>query len=196
LKRILALLTIFIAFACILPDSVKGQCAGSPLVLPMNQNNGQDGLMFNLTALTDVTVDSVWGNFAAGTIGVAEIWSCPTGIVGNQANAGAWTLAGSANNVVSAGINNSTQIPVYINVPVLNGTTTGFYVTSTGASGPIMRYTNGVGTAGNFYMGNGIFLFLKATERTILLARHSIRDNLMGTFFTVVVPHLLLLRGQ
>jgi len=155
LKRIIPLLTIFIAFACISPVSVKGQCAGSPLVLPMNQNNGQDGLMFNLTALTDVTVDSVWANFDAGTIGVAEIWSCAAGIVGNQANAGAWTLAGSANNVVSAGTNNSTQIPVYINVPVLNGNTTGFYVTSTGASGPIMRYTNGVGTAGNFYMGNG-----------------------------------------
>ncbi|MEX2596708.1 MAG: PKD domain-containing protein, partial [Salibacteraceae bacterium] len=118
----------------------------------MNQNNGQDGLMFNITAINAVTIDSVWSNFANGTIGTAEIYSRTGGIVGFQNNAAAWTLVGSANNVVSAGINNFTHIPINMNLAIPQGTVMGVYVTGTGTAGtPIMRYTNGAGTAGNFY---------------------------------------------
>ena len=154
LKRILALLSIFIAFGWALTNKASAQCGGSPLVLPMNTNNGQDGIMFNITALTDVTIDSMWSNYDPGNIPVIEIWHNPAGIVGNQNAAAGWTLNGSALNVLSGGNNVLTPIPIYINIPILNGNTEGFYVTTTSAGGSA-NYTNGVGTAGNFYMGNG-----------------------------------------
>ena len=131
LKRILALLSVVVAFSVILPSGAIGQCAGSPLVLPMNTNNGQDGIMFNITALTDVTIDSMWSNYDPGNIPEIEIWHNPAGIVGNQNAAVGWTLNGTALNVLSGGNNVLTPIPIYINVPILNGNTEGFYVTTT-----------------------------------------------------------------
>lgn len=153
-KKIYLLIVLLGGMAAFTPNLSHAQCMASPLVTPMNQNNGQDGLMFNITAINDVIIDSVGANFDPGTIAVAQVWYCNLGIVGNQANAAAWTLAGSVSNVLSAGTNNLTSIPIYINVPVTAGSTVGFYVTSTGAGGPIMRYTNGVGTAGNLFMAN------------------------------------------
>lgn len=134
-------------------SKTNAQCAGSPLISPMNQNNGQDGIMFNITALQNVTIDSFWSNFDPGNIPEIEIWHHTGGIVGNQNAAAGWTLVGNALSVTSNGNNILTPVPIYINVPILNGNTEAFYLTTTSAGGS-MNYTNGVGTAGNLFNAN------------------------------------------
>lgn len=151
-------LTLFLlSFFGLQPNQGFAQCA-SPITTIMNQNNGQDGNMFNVTAINDIFIDSVWCNFETGTIQEVEIWWRTGTVVGNANSAAGWTMIDSVINLPSQGVNNYTHVPIFINLPVAAGNTVGLYVTRAYLpnAGPYMRYTNGGGgtTAGQVYTTN------------------------------------------
>jgi hypothetical protein len=107
------------------------------------QNNGQRGVMFDLQAINPVTIQCFDVNLDAGTTNV-EIYTKVGTHVGFQNTPGAWVLVGTAINLVAAGANLPTYVPVIVNIPIGAGNTQAFYITRTTAGGPIVDYTNGV----------------------------------------------------
>ena len=68
-----AFMLVAMGLLTLVTNDAYSQCA-SPHTPLMNYNNGQDGNMYNVTAINDVTIDSVWCNFGTGTISEIEIW--------------------------------------------------------------------------------------------------------------------------
>jgi gliding motility-associated-like protein len=122
--------------------SVNACPSTNSLLAPYNQNNGQRGIMFDVTAITCVTIRCFESNFATGTTGV-QIWYRPGTHVGFANSSIGWTLLGTANAVVGAGVNIPTAIPIPINITINAGATAAFYITRTTAGGPLVQYTNG-----------------------------------------------------
>lgn len=120
---------------------VMGQC-NNPSGTPYATNNGQDGIMFTITAKENIVIDSFANNHGPGTIPEYRIYYKCGDATSATTNAAAWTLIGSAFNVVSAGTNLPTIIPINVNIPMSEYQTVAFYLTTAG-SGPICRYTNG-----------------------------------------------------
>ncbi|MEX2588878.1 MAG: hypothetical protein WD334_01660, partial [Chitinophagales bacterium] len=145
MKSINILFSLFAAFLINvgLVNYVNAQCASSDLVqTPFNTNNGFDGIMFDVQASSNIVVNCMSTNVDAGT-GNFRIYYKAGTHVGFENNAGAWTLAGTATNVTSAGTNNPTYIPININLNINNGQTYAFYVTTEGT--PSYNYTDGTG---------------------------------------------------
>ena len=140
------------------PPSPLACPSSNNLPLPYNQNNGQRGIMFDITALNNITINCFDVNLGAGTSNVAIYYKVGTH-VGFTNNAAAWTLIGTAPNVTSAGNNVPTSVPLNINVSVTTGCTVAFYVTRTTAGGPLVNYTNG--TAVGFVFGANADLQVK-----------------------------------
>jgi gliding motility-associated-like protein len=156
MKKFLRYFVFTLSFIFSTQQLATAQC-NSPHFTQMLANNGQNGIMFDITAITDVTIDSVWSNWDPGTLPSVEIWFKTGTCVGSQATPGAWTLIGSVNNLLSAGNNNFTQIPIYINQFVAAGQTVALYVTKGTTTGAVnANYTTGpVGsTAGQLYNQN------------------------------------------
>ncbi len=133
---------------------MRGQACSNPSTLSYNQNNGQDGIMFTLTAKRALVIDSFDNNYAAGTLTQILIYYKPGTATGFQTTPGAWTLLGAVNNVTSAGINSATTIPINVNLTMLEYQTGAFYITTNGGTNPICRYTNGSGVCDSLG-GNG-----------------------------------------
>ena len=119
-----------------------GQCP--PLSTPFGSNLGQAGNMFDLTNSSPVpiAITSLDVNLLPGTWDV-EIYtrSSPVSWSGAQGVPSAWNLAGSANGVLSLGLDQATPVPAIFNVFIPPSGVRGFYVTVT--SGVGMRYTTG-----------------------------------------------------
>jgi hypothetical protein len=107
------------------------------------QNNAQRGIMFDLQAINSVVIQCFDVNLAVGTTNV-EIYTKAGTHVGFQNTPGAWVLVGTAVNLVAAGANLATYVPVIVNIPIATGNTQAFYITRTTAGGPVVDYTNGV----------------------------------------------------
>jgi hypothetical protein len=107
------------------------------------QNNAQRGVMFDLQAINAVTILCFDVNLAVGTTNV-EIYTKAGTHVGFQNTPGAWTLVGTAINLISAGVNIGTYVPVAVNTSIGAGNTQAFYITRTTLGGPTVDYTNGV----------------------------------------------------
>ena len=122
---------------------VNSQCAftGS-LSTTYSHNNGQDGIMFDVFALNDVTISCFDMNFDPGTFDYEVYYKSGTA-QGFQTNAGAWTLVGSGTGVTSAGNGNPTAISINNGVGICSGTVVSFYITNTGGSQANANYTNG-----------------------------------------------------
>lgn len=156
MKAYLRYFIFTLSFFLLFQQGLFAQC-NSPHFTQMLANNGQNGIMFDITAITDVTIDSVWSNWDPGTLPSVEIWFKTGTCVGSQATPGAWTLIGSVNNLLSAGNNNFTQIPIYINQFVAAGQTVALYVTKGTTTGAVnANYTTGPlgSTAGQLYNQN------------------------------------------
>lgn len=121
------------------------------LATPYNTNNGQRGIMFDVTALNNITINCFDVNMAAGTTN-CEIYYKVGTHVGFAVTPGAWTLLGNAN-VTGAGTNVPTAVNIPINVNVSAGCTVAFYITRTQAAGPTISYTNGT-AVGFVYAAN------------------------------------------
>lgn len=99
-------------------------------------NNGQDGIMFDVTASQSIVVTS-FDIDAYGNTHDYEIYYKAGSHVGSENNAGAWTLLGSANNVAGNPRNSPTTVPITVSVAMCAGETHAFYITSTSSSGSI-----------------------------------------------------------
>jgi len=149
-------------FASILLATAAVATAQSPLTTTFANNNGQDGNMFDLVAINDVTVSYFEINCDAGTFDF-EIYTKNSAYLPDVNNAGAWTLVGSATGVVGNGPGVPTVLPICVNQDILAGNTQAFYVTGTQNTFPI-NYTNGTTTGAlfasnadlEFYEGAGL----------------------------------------
>jgi len=109
--------------------------------------------MFDINAIVDVTITGFDFNMGALAPYNIEIYYKAGTHVGFEMTPGAWTLAGSAVNVMSAGANVATSIPIVLSVAIPAGQTFAFYLTDTG--GPSnLDYTNGT-TVGALYSTDG-----------------------------------------
>jgi hypothetical protein len=114
--------------------------------------NSYLGAMFDLQAINEITIDSLYINSQASD--TVEVWYRQGSYVGyNLTNAG-WTLLGKYA-VISAGSGNATRLPVGgLTIPA--GLTYGIYVTyKTGSNA--LNYSNGNGTNQSFQNGDIIF---------------------------------------
>lgn len=139
------------------PPSPLACASGNNLVLPYNQNNGQRGIMFDITALNNITINCFEVNLDAGSAPVAIYYKTGTH-VGFTTTPGAWTLIGTSPAITGAN-NVPTAVPVPVNVVVTAGCTVAFYITRTVANGPLVNYTNG--TAVGFVFGANADLQVK-----------------------------------
>ncbi|MEO7081043.1 MAG: hypothetical protein ABIY71_05915, partial [Flavobacteriales bacterium] len=119
-----------------------GQACNSTdeLLAPYASNNGLDGIMFDLTALSDITINCFEVNMAVGIYDAVILHKAGTHVGFEQAPT-AWTTIGTAPGITSNGLNMPTPIPMDVNIPMAAGTTHAFYISTTGGSST--KYTDG-----------------------------------------------------
>ena len=99
-------------------------------------NNGSSGNMFDVTAYTDITIDSFYVNASAST--TFEVWYRPGTYLGFQSSNAGWTQLGTYY-VTAMGSGVPAALPIGgLEIPA--GETYGLYVTGS------VNYTNGTGT--------------------------------------------------
>lgn len=124
--------------------NVYAQCASttSTTSTPYNSNNGQRGVMFDVTAnpTNNITVICFDANLYAGSTADYEIYYKAGTFQGFEDNSGAWTLVGTAAAVTSNGVNVPTPLPIPVNINILAGETYAFYITNNFGGG--VSYTD------------------------------------------------------
>jgi len=122
---------------------------------PYNQNNGQAGQMFDITAINPITIRCFENNLYAGTAQYRVYYKMGTH-VGFETKAAAWTEIGTAVSITSNGLNVPTPIPTPINISIPARQTAAFYLTCdrTLTHGGGNRYTNGT-AVGNIIASDG-----------------------------------------
>lgn len=101
--------------------------------------NNHRGNMFDVVAINDITIDSVYAHPQANT--TIEIYYKSGGFSGSENNAAAWTLVGSAA-VTAQATGTPTPVPINIGVTIPAGQTYAFYVTSSDIA-VSLNYTDG-----------------------------------------------------
>ena len=96
--------------------------------------------MFDLTALSDITINCFEVNMAVGIYDAVILHKAGTHVGFEQAPT-AWTTIGTAPGITSNGLNMPTPIPMDVNIPMAAGTTHAFYISTTGGSST--KYTDG-----------------------------------------------------
>jgi len=134
------------------------QCG--PLSTPQFTNNGQSGIMFDIVAITSVNITQFAMDYDNGTYDM-EIYSIGGTHVGNETNAAAWTLLGSANSVVFTGGTNTT-IPIVFSQFLCAGDVAGFYITASNSTSG--NYSNGTGV-GNVIVADANIQILEGTGK-------------------------------
>jgi hypothetical protein len=81
-----------------------------PLTTTFAGGNGQNGNMFNITALQTVTITNFDGHMATGTQDW-RIWYRPGTFIGFENDSTQWIPLGTAVGVVAQGTGNPTPIP-------------------------------------------------------------------------------------
>ncbi len=126
--------------------------------------NGNFGNMFDVNAITDVTIDSFDINADTGATFDVEVYAKTGTWVGFEADPGAWTLIGTAVGVVSNGDGVATPLNLALDYVMAAGETHAFYVTPTDFSTGGLNYTNGTGT-GNVFASDANIEFLEGAAR-------------------------------
>lgn len=135
------------------------------LLTTTSGTNGQNGAMFDIEAKpgNNVNIVSFEGvAFAAATANMA-IYAKTGTHVGFETNPAAWTLVGTANNVVMPAPPTLFQIPIPVNWVIPAGTRAAFYVTTTTA-GTNIRYSNGTGV-GNIFVQDPNIIFYEGVGK-------------------------------
>ena len=144
-------------------DALLGGGIGTPTTLTttMAAGNGSSGNIFDLVALTAVTINQFDMHFSASGPATVTIFTIAGTATGNETNASAWTLhdtvtVASTNTTMGVG----TPLPLNNPISLAPGSTTGIYL----ASDVGIRYTTGT-TLGalhssdanlEFYEGYGV----------------------------------------
>ena len=164
---IVGLIGLFSLFS----NGALSQCG--PLTTPYLDNNGQDGIMFDVVALQSVNITQFAMDFTGTT--TVEVYGIPGTHVGNEGNAAAWTLIGTAAGLnASAGTN--VIIPVDINSFICAGDVFGFYITST---------TGGCNYSDGAAVGN-----VAAADANIQILEGTGKDYAFGADFSPRVPNV------
>lgn len=151
MKRILALSMLIAAATPI--------AAQSPFLTTFAGGSASEGNMFDVMGIAPLVITG-FDVHLTGTATI-EIYAVTAGtsLLGNETNPAAWTLLGSAANVVGAGPGVPTPVPIALNFPINQGQLQGFYVTTT-AGGASLTSTPGV-AFGSIYGTNAELLMLE-----------------------------------
>jgi len=149
---------LIVLFAVFLSGFAISQCG--PLPTAYNQNNGQDGIMFDVVAVTSIEITSFDVNCGGATHDF-EIYYRTGTHVGFENAAAGWNLIGTANGVTGP-INVATPIPAVLSVILCAGDVGAFYIASTGT--PTIDYTNGV-AVGNVLAADANLQILTGTGK-------------------------------
>jgi hypothetical protein len=117
--------------------------------------NGFNGNMFDITVASNFTLQTFSVSMDAGTWMVAIYYRTGT-YVGSETTSTGWTFLDSA--AITSTTTDDTvlyKVPVNLNLPLMAGSTYGFYVTGTNSASPI-NYTNGT-AVGNVVSSNSFF---------------------------------------
>lgn len=136
---------LFMLLLCVVPIAAFAQGSQSFTSQP-SANNGQNGIMFDLTATTPLTVYRL-GQAAYTTAGVSDltVWYRQGGI---NSTTGAWTQAGTTQAYslnVSSPFN---QIPINLNLSLAANETYGFAIISTTAA--TLGYSSNTASTPNY----------------------------------------------
>ena len=152
-------------YACIGDTSVLIEAVGEissidTLLSTLSDNNGAQANMFAVTALQETTISDFAMNLDAGTATTIEVHYRPDNyltVPGSNTDGAGWTLVGIANDVVTAGGGNLTDIPVAVDLTIPAGETYSFHIVANGVG---VNYTNGTGL-GNVFASNASLEFLE-----------------------------------
>lgn len=143
-------------------SNLKAVAACDTLAVQNIAGNGYNGNMFDISATTNVMLETFSVSVDAGTWNIAIYYKSGT-FVGSESSSTGWIFLDSAQvTSTTTGAGAFYKVPVDVNLQLLAGSTYGFYVT--GTDGTItMNYTNGVGVGTMFssdanltvYEGNG-----------------------------------------
>ncbi len=123
--------------------------------------NGQNGNMFNVTILDNITITDFDVHQYAGQTGNFEVYYKTGTYNGFEGNAGAWTLLATATNITSSGLGNPTPLGLNLNLQLAPGNYA-FYVTGTNTN---VHYTNGTNT-NNIYAQNNEIQFFEGVGKS------------------------------
>mgnify|MGYP000375852348 CR=1 FL=1 len=126
----------------------------------LDGGNGNFGNMFDINALTDVTMDSFDIHGDTGATFDVEVYAKAGTWVGFEADASAWTLIGTAPGVVSNGDGVVTPLGLDLGYNMLAGETHAFFVTPTDTSTGGFNYTDGT-TVGAVFASDANLEFLE-----------------------------------
>ena len=143
---------LFILSLCFISFSLSAQCAAATHSVSdtIFSNNGQRGQMFNIVALTDITIHCFSPEIYTGVFGTYCIYYRNGGLSGHENNAASWTFIDSVQNLTGTA-NVGTLIPIDVNIPIQTGDTVAFYITVRGTSpsyGGIRYYGHSAAPAG------------------------------------------------
>lgn len=131
--------------------------AQSPLTTTFAGGNGQNGAMFDIVGVQPVVITGFDVNLTGTATIEVYMVTAGTTFVGVDTNPAAWTLLGTAPNVVGLGAGVPTPVPLVLNVPINPSQVQGFYVTTTAGT---LAYTNGT-LQGAIFAQNSDIQFLE-----------------------------------
>jgi hypothetical protein len=137
-----------------------GGCVPGSLATTLAGGNGNFGNMFDINALTDLTIDSFDIHGDTGATFDVEVWAKTGTWVGFENNMGAWTLIGTAPGVVSNGDGVTTPLNLTLGYAMAAGETHAFYVVPTDTTSGGFNYTNGT-TVGAVFASDANIEFLE-----------------------------------
>lgn len=127
--------------------NVNGFAQCDPITTPYANNNTQDGIMFDIEAINDVTINQFEANLCDAGPYDMEIYYKAGTHFGSEDVPGDWTFIGAAAGIASAGIDVPTVIPIAVNIAIPAGQRYAFYVTESANTVNNMCYTNGASPA-------------------------------------------------
>lgn len=109
-----------------------------------NDNNNNNGIMFDVTASNSVNVEELYLDFSSGFFGNVRVYTRPGTHVGFENDSTGWTLL--SNEFIVGPINNLAEFTgEYLNTFIAAGNTQAFYI----ATDNIIHYDNGTGSVGD-----------------------------------------------
>lgn len=126
------------------------------LATDYNQGQGWDGVMFDVSAITDVTITGLDVNLFFGFVDThdVEVYHRPYSHSGSEDDPAAWTLVGSASALTSLGAGVPTPLPFAMDITMAAGERHGFYVTTLDGDGYGLDYAAGT-AIGKVYESDG-----------------------------------------
>jgi len=156
--------------ACGYTVTVGGVASPETLSTPLIGGNGNFGNMFDVNALTDITVNSFDVHGDTGLTFDVNVWAKSGTHVGSEDTPGDWTLLGTAAGVVSNGDGVVTPLNLSLGYTIPAGETHAFFVSP-------------IGGGFNYHNGTAVGALVAADANLELLEGAAKADDFSGTTF-------------